>query len=590
MEVYSPLPVVINLSSAVFANTGPVQGVIRSISRYAGAAIGTAVVGYPGHYAKDAQPDMGDTATLYVGGRVAFRGVVGDAPMDIAENVDEVELRLFDDKWQMQANTIGQLGIGTEGSPAGSWGWPCVGFEVVFNKDGKPNKHYTDLTFLTGAAGDWWTLKDILEFVFTHYIASSAATLDTNELSSAYDRIPSHLSLVGMDGLAAVDAVVQLAGESWGLTPGGSASRFVPVVPGSGTQRTVRLFAPKAGRKATEANFYFARECTGGTSIRRVRDAFQALSAPIVKEHTYSNKGADPLLTPVNLKDKEYHARWRVDRTKYEEHSLGYDLAAGCDPKPWLPHLVTRLAQAGDAYLTKADIDTDPGKANSPRLPKPLVWVSLDGTEAKARLCTGGIRIDTEHCTLDLKPQLDLMPDTGDTPEQIDITGINIVTTLGIWFTVCTVLEIPDSEESATGSQFLPRTFYQVIHKPDLVPERRQDVWLPDLAGNNNAVSKVAVGASEKYIDISDKLEDAVEAAMAASPRIETPVVATFPFVPPFNIGDRLDIGGRNIRTTGNEVVIEISYQFHEAVPSAVRVKASSVAVGIDPERFEEPA
>ena len=594
LGVFKPPEADLFLAGIVLKSGGRAVVHVQEINKYAGAAIGNAVISYPAAFAVDADPELGKEARLKIGGKTVFRGVVGQGPFDIGPDSDEIVLVLFDDKWLIASKTIGQIGVGTQGDPAGTTGFKDVGFEVIFNRDGRPNKDPASIEFNTGSTAVYWTCKTIMQFLFG-YVDATVATLDDDLLSGdGYARIPTHVNLIGQQVHQAIDTVAQLAGESWGLVPGSAKSEFIPVRPGSGTQRTVRLFKPKAGARSTSSNKYHAVRCSVPKSIRSSRDLYQAVSAPIVKEHTYSSvageEEGDPedplLLRAASFADKSYAARFYVDVTKYADYNLGSSLSAGSTPKPWLAHLVTRISADGSAYVTAAQIAADDTLRGAQRIQKPFVWLATDGDKGNARLVDAGHRIDLDHGTIDFKATLDLMADTGDDPEDVAITDWS---TVGIWLTVATVLEIPESVETASGSQYLPVSFCQVISKSDLAPERRQLADLPDLAGNNNAITTEADPDEEEYIDITTRLQDAINSAIAASPAVETPVTVELPFVPLFEIGDLLAVSGRAVGASGDEAISSISYKFTEGVPSMAVVNATNVPAAIDPDNYLEP-
>lgn len=566
---------------------------IQELRRYAGAAIGRAVVAYPARYAKDASPTLGRSARITIDKATVFRGVIVDAPFEIDTNRDEVKMLLADDKWAMTDRIVGQPGIGTQGAPAGTHGFQDVGFETIINRNGNPNKDPASREFRTGSTAVAWTLKDVLLWLFDYYVDSSVARIFEADIPvDAYADEPSHLSLVGMNALQAVDEVVALTGQSWALVPGSEYSTWTYVRPDtsgnlpSSRRRIVRLFPDKGSRRCDYAGTYYAARAAAPLSIEHSRDVYVAISAPYVFESTYSNKSATPLLVRIaGFTDKTYAARFAVDVTAYNANNLGANLTAGSNPKPWLSHLCTRKTAAGDGYVTAAQIAAAPLLAKNEQLPEPFVWLSLDGDPDHARLVQGGKRIDVKHGFIDFEAGVDLMNASGDDPEDVSVPDWDAV---GVWLTIATVMERPKTSTSDAGSKYLPRARYQMIRKPDLVPELRRDVWLPDLAGNNNAVTIAAQGAEETYVDISATLDAVVAAALAATSEIERPIELSFPFVPPFNLGDHVTISGRHLPLSGREVVIEVSYQFHEGVASYTHVRCSNALAGVDTTRFRE--
>jgi len=571
-------------------NYFPYYPVIHKMEIHAGATIGSAIISFPTHYASDCTPEMGKSAKVSIGGKTVFRGIIGDVPFSIGDRDDSVQLLLYDDKWLLQSRIVGQIGIGTQPTtPAGDvgkYGFTAVGFELIFNKDGKPNKDPSKRDFSHGSTAVHWTLKDIMLFLFDYYVPATVATIAAAKLSTNYNRKPSHLALVGKTALQAIDDVAKNAGESWGLVPGSSASSFTFVRPGYGTEKNVTMVKPKNGARADSANQYWPRACQGGKSMKVSKDVYQVVSGNILKETTYTNTGSNPLLKrDTNFKLKGYSARFSVDVTKYKDNNLGENLTATSQPKKWKNHLLTRVTADGSTYLSKADLDGNEALLANEQLNKPLCWISLDGTAANARLVTGGMTLNVDKALLVFKPDIQLMqdPDPGDSsvstePEKITIDDW---TSIGIWLTIVTQLEMPDYVQSADGSKYLPSNFYQVVRKPDLVPERRQDVWLPDPSDtDNNGIVKKAEGTEEKYVDVASKLQDVLDAAVDQAPAVECPLELEFPFFPIFDIGDNIVCAGREIGATGDEVVIFIGYDCHESY--VTRVKATNVVARID--------
>jgi len=569
---------------------------LESLNVYAGAAVGSAVVSWPVRYATDSAVEMGKSVRLKIGSRTVFRGVVGDELPDIQADDESLSMVLYCDKWRMQERQIGQVGIGTQPTtPAediGKAGFKDVGFDVVFNLDGNPNKDPAALEFNTGSTATLWTLKEVLEWVFTYYVSDTAVELQSGTitaLSTAYDRKPSHLDLTGMTALDAVDSIVSLTGESWGLIPGSSVSAFTPVRPGYGTQRTAWLMRPKGLQRAEAASDMHAGAVSVPRSIRAARDVYQAVSDRVVKETTYSTEGDDPLLIGRALfTDPKYYVRFYVDVSMYEDNALGANLSAGSKSKPWLKQLLTRLDQDGSSYITAAQLLANPALSTSERVPKPVVWISPDGTIENARACVGGFRIDYDNAMLDFKANLELAVNGQETPETVTYEGASTWTDVGVWLTVVTVLETVDYKESAPGSVYLPAPRYEIIHKSDLQPERRENVKLPDLAGAKNDIVDLADEGEEVYIDVADRLQDAIDSALEATPEVESPLKEDLPFIPEINIGDRLEVSGRNLRLSGKEVVTAIRYRFDEGVPDVVAVEATNITAAIESERFVE--
>ena len=546
---------------------------VDRVEKFAGASVGSAVVQFKLPFAQKALIGYGKAAAISVGGQYIFHGTIGTAPISVSADSDFVEAVLYDDKWGMSANIVGQRGIG---SLAGDdKGFPDVGFEVIFNRDGKPNKKTGELNFSTGAGAALWTLKEALEFIFQYYISNTVATLNVATLDDAFNRTPSHLCLVGQDGLAAVDAIVQCAGRSWGLKAKASKSEFVLVKPGGGTNRTVFFFDPRGGRVVTDAGEWHANSASIQGSILHARDVHQARSARIVIETALSSIGTNPVLKKATFTDKKFAARFISDVTKYSANGLGADLTDGSPAKPWLSNLVTRINSAG-GYVAKADAATH---QNDARCEIP-VWVSTDGTAAKYRLATGGYEFDYAKGLIDFEPEVTFIG----ADKKADKVKIADWTKAAVMLTVAVVTETPQFVESESGASYLPKKFYVLIDKPDLVPERRLNSILPKISTTPPDDQETFAAALEKYIDVEDRLQDAVDASLASMPKVETPISVEFPLFPLCEIGDALKLAGRDLGASGDEVIVSIRYAVHEQYRTSI--DATNVTAAINPERF----
>ena len=584
MKTFSPVNAVVLFDDGVPIAERPLYATIESVRQYAGAAIGSALVSYPANRPDNPAASMGVRARIKIGNTFLFSGIVGSTPVEVGGSSDSMQLIMFDDKFLLQTRNIGQIGIGSDIVN----GFPDVGFNVVFNANGRPNKDPSELTFCTGSGAVYWTLRDVLNFVFAWYVDSSVATVAAAEIAhSAWAAVPSHVNLLGQNALQAIDAIAEIAGESWALIPSAAASTYRSVREGNGTQRLAGEFRPNAEASVEGAGEGHPSETRVGASIQNCRDVYQAVSAPILKECGYTNKGMNPLLARVTAaKDKEYAdgARFQADVTKYNAWNLGSNLSAGSPPKPWSGQLVTRLKADGSGYVTKAEMTADPLLANNKRAAI-SVWVSADGTDGNLKLVTGGYRIDTDKATIDFKTTLEIASATpGGTAETLEVSSWS---TAKVLLAVATVLELPeDYTTTASTGAYLVSPMTQMISKPDLVPERRQNLYLPDLSSSDaHAISSPSTGGiEEKYVSVTTRLFDAAMGALRRSPSIETPIDILLELFPLWNVGDRLVLVGRNLGQTGDEVITEIEYGIHHQYET--RVKASNLMASVDPEKF----
>jgi hypothetical protein len=561
---------------------------IEKLEQFAGDAIGSAIIRYPATNANNTVRRMGDSARIAIGGQTVFRGCVGHAPFEVSVDQDEVQLVLFDDKWRMGARKIGQQGIGTTGPEEARTGFTDVGYDTVFNRDGKPDKKVgdtdDDLDFSLASTAVYWTLRDVLKWVFKFYVRGDTAILPPAQVAhAAWDRKPSNLNLYGMSPVAAAQTLAQLAGESWALLPQAGYSTYRSVRPGSGTIRPLRLFAPTSRGNMAGVTEATVSDINAALSIQACRDKFLASSSEVVLERVYSRSNG-MLLAPITSPVPGYAKRYRVDVTKYADNGLGPNRLAGSRPKVWRKQLVTRLAlgETDMHYATAAEVAATPSleAAESAEIP---VWISVDGTVGGMKLLAGGYRIDVENSTLDIHEKLEVFAD-GDRTKKTELNGINW-TVAGIWMTVATVLDGAEIAASADAALYLAEPVVEAVKRSDLVPERRYHSVLPKLTGDDpHAYDSFAVGAEEKYVDITARLNDALAAMADSSPEVESPITATLPLFPVWQLGDRVEIQGRPHGASGREVITRIAYSVYEDFTT--QIEATNVMVAVEAEKF----
>jgi hypothetical protein len=569
------------------------EAVIEEIALYAGSAIGSAVVSFPASYALDAAPAMGAPAVLSLDGAPVFRGVVGQAPYRIDRDDDLLTLVLYDDKFRLDGLVVGEHGVGSW--EEGARGYTAVGYDIVFNRDGRPNKDPEALDFSLASNAVSWTLKDVLELLFEYVVPATLATLDSETLPESYDLAPDHLDLSGLSALQAIDAIASLSGATWSLHPGAAAdfetvSAFVSVHASSGTERVCRLAAPRAGARVSDADRLCPTSVNVGPSIFNFRSRFQTVSAPTVKEHLHSTSGASPLLVDADPVSSKFCRRLVVDPTAYETHNLGGNLASGSRPKPWLPALVSRPAADGASYLSAAAIAADPALRSVPPVAAPVLYITLPGSPAVRLLVLSGYSLDLDACAIDLEPAL-VVPAldgaTEATEETFTLVTGDAWATSDFHLTVATRLEVRQSVTLDSETE-LPDAYTALSRRLDLVPEARGLSLLPDLSSTDrNAATQIDSAASPAYVDLEDQLTATATAALAAGGVLEVPVSLEFPLFPVLEIGDRLSIVNRDTPAVADTVVTEIVYSLAES--QTVRVSATNVLGAVNPEKFIRP-
>ena len=554
---------------------------IWSVEKFAGAAIGTALVTFPTLYADQVDAGYGQSAKLRIGNKYIFRGVLGTRPVSIDGGQDEVQLVLYDDKWRMGRRIIGQHGVGTLDADAG---FPDVGHEIAFNPEGTPNKDPASLNFKTGSGAVLWTIKTALQFIFDQYIDDDCAKLLASDLDDDYDAVLVDVALVGQTALQAVDALVAMTGQSWGLRAEEGYSVFVPVKAGSGENpQQVKLVDPVNGFKITNASQLHASEVKVEASILDSRDLHQVRSGRVVIESTYSSAGATPMLTrQAGFVDAKFAARFVTDVTQYEANGLGRALSAGSPPLPWLAKLLTRWNATGSGFTTAAEILADPQLLTLPQVQIP-VWVRLSETGAILP-AMGGYEIDIEQGLLDFESEIDVIVykenAEGELANQKVRVTVSDWSTFTVWITVATVTMEREFAETDEDSRYLPDDFCVFTDLSDLVPLKRFAVWLPDLSTADATDVAVVAAVVEEYYSVTDRLAEYAAASAAAAPKVESKITLRFPFLPIIEIGDRIELEGRELGQDDGEVVTSIVYDLHGTFET--RVQATNVIGSVD--------
>lgn len=576
MQIFNPAECKVHISGMLFS---AFPATIHFLEHCSGAEPGTAVISWPQKYATPQMTKFGDGMYITLGGEIVFRGIIAGVPITIDSNTDIVELHCVDDKWLMSRNIIGQIGIGTV---AGGAGFPDVGYDVVFNRDGRPDKDPSKDDFNLGSTAVFWSFKSMLSFIFTNYVDTTVATLATARLGAAYARKALNVNLVGQTAAQAIDTIVEKAGESWGLMPTAKVSEFVPMRPGGwGHKQAVTLNSPKGRQTIVGAGIRHASSVQINANIQSVRDQVQVVSGNEVRECTISSAAALASPTPLLVKDAsfvspDFIVRYSVNVLAYAANDLGCNLSAGARPKPWLPSLNTRLNAAGNDYLTAAQLAATPGLQVNERA-RIAIWVATDGNVNHAKLITRGAYVDHAKATISLPAKVGVFDATAsDKTVALDISGS--LATLAIWVTCATVLETFEQSVTAIANTYLPKPFTQLVRKDDIIPETRQDCSLPDLTTGEMTVTVGIEDGLEKYLDIAAQLTEIRDSVALLAPKVANDLTIGFDFIPILFIGDLLEINGRDIGQSGQEVVTNVTYDVHAAYHTTV--KATDVVAG----------
>lgn len=542
------------------------QAFIQRIEMMAGRTIGSAVISFPTIYSENATVTEGSQASIRIGNKTVFRGVVMGRPVNVNNQQDEVQVTLADDKHRMARFVVGQPTIGSQG---GVLGFRQVGQDLIFNLNGYGNKQPGQLDFDLGSAATKWTLWEILQWLVANYTDADVSLTGTQV--TGWDAQIDNVDLVGQDTPQALDTLCALVGHTW-VVEYTSSSTHIRIIPTAGIGQTerVRCFEPGGNARIAQAGEWASDDYRVVTDVAQVRDVHYAVSGFHQVEATYTTTGDDPLLVySAATATPKWAARFVVDVTKYASHGLGQNLSAGARPKPWLPTLCTHVS-SGSAFTLTPTQSTAPAE--------PFVWVSQDGEASNRRLLTSGYEIDLENGILYIEPTVETYD--GSSTASVDTSGWTWAS-VGIWLTIATRLETVIVATAGEDSPFLPDLRANRIEVSDLVPRLI-------LAGRElpNLSNYLAVTQAEDAVYTENPtavLQHIANAHLQAMRQKSCTIIARMPFFPVATPGAKLTLD-RDLGQTGSEVITRVVYEMHDSW--VTEVEASNLAANVDPEVF----
>lgn len=448
----------------------------------AGSRYGTCTLEFPEAFAFASLPAKGEPIWVSLDSTTIFQGHVVAYPGMANPNGERQLLRAADPRWLLTGRRVGD----TNYAPAAS-GFPTVGHRVAFNPGGRRNRSAAktdDLyTFSEGTDSEYWTRKDVLEFLLGTY-GTGVLAVDTALLSARWNEVSLNFMPYSLPLPLAISQLAADCGESWGIGPKSSgAADFVPVVPGGGTTLSVTMAAGDTKLDAAANTVWSAQ---GEESIERSADVVEVHTGETFIEHTYSTEesaaeAGDALLVAFSPNDKyRFTVGFRADVTKYDSHFLGHALGAGAKPKPWLRELLTRIVPGtiGEpAFVTVAAGSAQEMRGEGrPIKPEECVWIEIAGTR---RRVLAGFEIRTGDAEILFEPYVTLETDVaGETEEVTLFEGPEKV-----WITVVTVTESVDTYRESVTAHVTGQALAEVVVRSDINPAVRYKADVPDFDG-----------------------------------------------------------------------------------------------------------
>ncbi len=536
------------------------QAHIHDLTVSTGSTPGNCRVSFPSLYAEDASVEHGAEASVRVGNKVVFRGVVLGIETISTEGDDQVELYLADDKYRMARFVIGQPSVHTQGYGIG---FRHVGLDLIFNKDGRPNQQDGSLDFDVGSTAVPWTYKSVLQFIASYYLDSDL-TINIGSLNADWNEEVSSLDLTGQNAAQAINTLASLVGQNWGLHYTTSGSKVVAIPPGGyGTKRKATLFSPGSQARAAQAGEWGADENQVSVDVGEMRDVHYAMSAPELVEATYATGGDDPLLIhSASFSAPLFAHRLEVDVTKYAVQGLGQSLTVGSSAKPWASSLVRRLNAAGTDYLTDPDL---PGGELDPQL-----WYA-DAVDGQKVLIASGYDIDLQNGYVYLEESIEVFAADG---QKQAVEGLSYGS-LFFWLTIATRLETRVSAFAGEDNPYLAEPRASRVDYPDLLPTKvLSGTLLPDLS---DLSVQLAQAETEYIYDPGADLTRHAQSALRLTKEPQVHMGLTLPYFPLCEIGNPLALS-RALGQLGAEYITRITYTMHDGYQT--RLQARNVPGG----------
>lgn len=495
-----------------------------------------------------------------------FAGTIVEDDGMFARGSQDFACLALDMRHELNSKIIGQYGIGLVTTYGG---WPGIGFDVIFNRDGKPNRSASPsvlpvstglYAFDTTDAAQYWTFANILTFLFYWFVDADVMRLDQSLLLGPYAENAPEIDLRNVPAGRAIDAVTRVMGGTWfpyydalyagPVAPANYAPTYFPLHAMLGPSNTRTLFVDD-GKNLYEPTDY---ACDGIGIRHRAADSYDRLeimSAPARVEATYSDTGTSPLLTKVSsgseLPDSDI-CYYDVDVTKYLANGLGQNLDAGSRPKKWNGMLCTRLDSSGyiTGPLTEADEGTDIPATE-------CVQISLDSGSTWQRV-RSGVKLDLDKMRVHVGRKCSAYGSIKAAPPMT--LPITEATPIRLKLTITTILEYPIVSETDNASWYLSRPRTRRILRRDFVPLYRINSEVPDLTSSNpNTFTMLASGSTvTAYRDPTSDMEAFRDRIFAARNELEVDFNCTLPTAPEIQLGDAVTTWPLSLWTTTQPV------------------------------------
>ena len=530
----------VTLTGALPTLIGTANLLVSSVNLSAGEEPGIAVVSVPGLHPYNIPDPAGTDCSIALAGNVLFHGWIVEAQYGEDANDYQCDLTLADARI-----FLGGAVIGEDTGPD----WNAVGANVIFNEGGIPDHDGRGGWAKRTDNAVYWTVKDILLKLNDYVEWASDLTMDLddwtkdNNLKTPLLSYPGEVKIAGQNVAQALSHVLRFLGtETWGLDyDAGKIHRISMSEPGP----ALALRHMTADGDVTTAT---APSWTVSHSGRRSITRVAVVSEPQRLEHTWS-LGENSLRRATGFESPDFAVKLETDPAFYAAHPDRFGVA-GNRGLPWLRQLITRRKLDAKGYLTAAEVAAHPG-SGTPLSDKECVWILARTDEEDASgdrkpghwlKLIGGYEVEYDPPAVLLEPTLkaygfpgagptpqgyeedaDNEPTPPDPPQEQDIVSDDILDLLITTVTECTLVDIREATDAKLiGNRHLT----EILHPKGIIPLRRWNVLIPNLAKvTENPAARLYI-ADETYLDVVPALADAAADRLHENARVYSEVVA----------------------------------------------------------------
>lgn len=366
--VFEPNEVVVTIDGTDY------PAILVSFQTSVGASAGVAEAVLVNEFARSSDPNdfLGREASVTVDGATLITGHALRVRPQLSD--ESVVVRILDKRWMLNKTWIGQRHFGEDGIP-------ILGADIIFNKDGKPNKDTTALEFVYENAsttdetcaiveGDLWTYGQILEWIWTHYVDD--ITIPTIPLSGGMEWSAEEISLLGTPVGDAIDEIFARTSCALAIDADGQAYIFnrldpravmaVSTVPAftevDNTAYTLDFPSEIVVTNSAEKVITDV-DIVGGFDVKEINLTQADWLAPVLEKELQPSPMKRPDVVPetgatliesIFWSNFQTEATYRFvfDKSRYELHGLGKNTRRKDAAKLFLSELMTKRNRQGE--------------------------------------------------------------------------------------------------------------------------------------------------------------------------------------------------------------------------------------------------